>query len=171
MEIEIDWPAPQIIYVDRLIADVERQQHQTVACKNPPAFEENRTQVERLEMHDGVERHDSGETCCWEIERLHIAYPEFDTRAQARRAANHFRREVDTKNSDVLLVQMLRYMARPAAQIGDEASPLHGFSEAVEDMAVQGFLLELQEQVLSVCAGRRIVTGPDVQRLLRETVA
>lgn len=38
----------------------------------------------------------------------------------------------------------------------------HGLGKAIEDMPVQRFLRELQEQVLGECVGRRIIAVPNV---------
>jgi len=97
-----------------------------------------------------VERHSAGERSIAKVQRRHVADFEFNAGSQRSRDADHLWRKIDPDDIGASVMQILCDLSRSAAEVGDYSLLTHFLGEAIQEMTVEWFSVQLVEQVLGV---------------------
>lgn len=143
--------------MERMIADVERDENHAAERYHPPQLSHDRTKLRRFEMDHGVEGHGSGEACLWEVKREEVAHAEVEIGVQTGCTVDHLGREVDAQGIHALVVEVSSDVAGAAAEVSHPSLASYLFGKTVEEMAVEGFLRQFGGHVFGVRLGRRVV--------------
>jgi hypothetical protein len=141
-KIHRDWMAPQFLLVSSAIAHVECEEKLPARLEHSIHFAKYQGQKFIRNIHDGVESDDASEAFVGEIESHHVAFTENDIRVQRSSLLQHAGREIQAEDGCARVAQVASDVTRPATHVVDVAAPLHFSGEAIEQFAVQGFVLE-----------------------------
>jgi hypothetical protein len=172
-KVQIDRRAEEVVDVDDVGADVERNQCQPVQCQYPPELTHDAIELSRLEVHDGIERHDPDQARRAQAERPHVTHPELETRMETRGAADHRGRYINPDDRHSPIVKVFRDVPGAAADVGDESPTACCLGEPIQEMPVERFLGQLRGEMCGIGFGGRVVTVTDIHnpagapRLLR----
>jgi ELWxxDGT repeat protein len=164
-EIQGDGCAEEVVDVDHVVSDVERDQRQTSGRQSPASLPEDRAELGRTEVHDGIERHDAREARLRKVELSHVSDAELNLRLKVLRHPDHLRREVDADDGDAPLLEIPGDLPGSAPEVGHEAAAACFLGEAVEEVPVERLVVELRGEMLGVGLGRRVVAFADVHGL------
>src|SRR4028119_1733827 len=154
-EVQGDRRAEELIEVSHLVSDVERDQRQASRHQSSAGLLENRVELVRREVHDGVERHDPRETRIGEVEPRHVSDANLEIRVKAFGDSDHSWREVDADDGDTLLVEIASDMAGTASEVGNGTAAACLLREPVEEVPVERLAVELRRPVLGAGLRRR----------------
>src|SRR5713101_3632267 len=141
-KIHRDGMAPQFPLVSSAIAHVECEEKLPARLQDSRHFPKDQGQKFIRNIHDGVESDDASEAFVGEIESHHVALAEDDVRIQPSSLLQHAGREIQAEDGRPRIAQVASDVTWPATHVADVAAPLHFSGEAIEQFAVQGFMLE-----------------------------
>src|SRR5713101_6368356 len=143
IEIQRNMLLPEFFYESGLVPDVKRQQHQPSRLQHAIRFTKYLEKRGLRDVHNRVERGDTGQRSLGDVERHHVSLPEWDVRVQSPRLLQHSAREIQPKDRQLRFPQIARHVTRPAAQVGNLALPPHPRGNSVQQLAVQRLVLQL----------------------------
>src|SRR6185436_5366829 len=90
-KVESNWLAKKLVDVNYVVPDVECKQNETSPRKYAAAFLKGDIDFPGIEVHDRIERHNSGQAFISEIECHHVADAKVEIGRHFARNANHLR--------------------------------------------------------------------------------
>src|SRR5262245_21670259 len=161
-KVQVHRRAEEVVDVDDVVADVERNQCQPATRQHLPELSHDSAELGGVEMHDRIEGNKPYKARRWQAELPHVARPKVETRIEAYRALDHFWREINADDRHALIMKVLRNVSGTAANIRDEPSTACFLGESIQKMPVERLLGQLRGQMLSVGFGRRVVTFTNI---------
>jgi hypothetical protein len=129
--------------MDDLLANMKGDKCQAASREDPPRFPKDWRELGQVEVNDGVEQYDSGETCVARAEAPHVFDAKVEIGIQALGHRDHLCGKVDPKDGDALLAQIPGDMPRPAAEIGDQTAAASLFGKPIQEMPIEWLAHEL----------------------------
>src|SRR3989442_1608856 len=148
-----DRMAPQFLLVSSAIAHVEYEEKLPARLEHSLHLAKHHGQKFIWNIHDGIESDDPGERFIREIQSHHVAFTENDIRVQPSSLLQHAGREIQAEDGCARVAQVASNVTRPATHVTYVATSLHFSRKAIEQFAVQGFVLEFVGN--SFCVLRR----------------
>jgi hypothetical protein len=141
-KIHRDWMAPQFLLVSSAIAHVECEEKLPARLQDSRHFPKDHGQKFIRNIHDGVESGYANKAFVGEIESHHVAFTESDVRVQRSSLLQHAGREIQAEDGCARVAQVASDVTRPATHVTHVATSPQFSGEAIEQFAVQGFVLE-----------------------------
>ena len=164
-KVQVDRRTEEVVDVEDLLPDVERDQCQPANCQYSPELEHDSAELGGLEVHDGIERDKPYKARGWQAERPHVAHPELGTRIEARGAPDHLWGDINSEDRYALIVKVFRDVSGAAAKVGHEPPAACFLGEPIQEMPVKRLLDQLRGQMLGVNFGGRIVTLTNIHNV------
>ena len=88
VKVHEDWPIPLLVSVQGFVADVKREQQQTIRLQNACDLSKCLRHRPRGEIHDGIEGGNAGQEASGQVEPEHVSLTESDIRLRRRASSN-----------------------------------------------------------------------------------
>lgn len=131
-EVNTHFPAPQLVQMNCLIANVERHKQNAAQAQNSSKLAKSPRHVASGNVDEGVEGRDSGPSFVGDFQLHHVALSELNTLNEATRLRDHLRGQVHTANLNTALVQISRNVSWAAAHVARRTDATHPAGKSVE---------------------------------------
>jgi hypothetical protein len=83
--------SPPVVEMNRVVTDMKAQQQQTAGLEHSPKLAQRAYNIGARNVNDRVKGNDTRSSIVGDVQRHHVALPEFHAWGQAARTLYHFR--------------------------------------------------------------------------------